>query len=102
MGIASSPALSLNRQTLVGVLSPSVASIRRNGSGTFQVRYRDPAGRQRARNFARKTDATRFAHAVETDKVRGDWLDPRLGRVTFGEWAEEWLDHVGHLKAKTR
>ncbi|MDQ3680226.1 MAG: site-specific integrase [Actinomycetota bacterium] len=79
-----------------------MGSIRRNRSGTFQVRYRDPAGRQRARNFARKTDATRFAHAVETDKVRGDWLDPRLGRVTFGEWAEEWLDHVGHLKPKTR
>lgn len=79
-----------------------MASIRRNGSGAFQVRYRDPAGRQRARNFARKTDATRFAHAVETDKVRGDWLDPRLGRVTFGEWADEWLDHVGHLKPKTR
>ena len=55
-----------------------------------------------ARNFLRKTDATRFAHAVETDKVRGDWLDPRLGRVTFGEWAEEWLDHLDHLKPKTR
>lgn len=62
----------------------------------------DPAGRQRARNFVRKTDATRFAHAVETDKLRGDWLDPRLGRVTFGEWADEWLDHLGHLKPKTR
>jgi integrase len=79
-----------------------MASIRSSSSGTFQVRYRDPHGRQRARNFDRKTDATRFAAAVETDKVRGDWMDPRLGKVTFGEWADEWLGQLGHLKPKTR
>lgn len=79
-----------------------MASIRSSRSGTFQVRYRDPNGRQRARNFDRKVDATRFAAAVETDKVRGDWMDPRLGKVTFGEWAEEWLGQLGHLKPKTR
>ena len=78
-----------------------MASIRTTKSGTHQVRYRDPNGRQRARNFSRKTDAVRFAAAVETDKVRGDWLDPRLGRVTFREWAEEWLDQLAHLKPKT-
>ena len=79
-----------------------MASIRTTTSGAFQVRYRDPNGRQRARNFTRKTDATRFAAAVETDKVRGDWLDPRLGKVTFGEWADEWLGQLSHLKPKTR
>jgi integrase len=79
-----------------------VASIRTVKSGTHRVRYRDPNGRQRARNFARKTDATRFAAAVETDKVRGDWLDPRLGKVTFADWAHEWLGQLGHLKPKTR
>jgi integrase len=79
-----------------------MASIRKTNFGTWQVRYRDPNGRGRARNFARKTDATRFAHAVETDKVRGDWLDPRLAKVTFGEWAEEWLAQAANLKPKTR
>jgi len=34
--------------------------------------------------------------------LRGDWLDPHLGRVTFAEWADEWLGQVGHLKPKTR
>jgi integrase len=79
-----------------------MASIRKTSSGTWQVRYRDPNGRGRARNCARKTDATRFAHAVETDKVRGDWLDPRLGKVTFAEWADEWLVQAANLKPKTR
>ena len=79
-----------------------MASIRTTTSKGFQVRYRDPNGRQRARNFTRKTDATCFAAAVETDKVRGDWMDPRLGKVTFGEWADEWLGQLSHLKPKTR
>jgi len=79
-----------------------MASIRSSTSGTHQVRYRDPNGRQRARNFTRKTDATRFAAAVETDKSRGDWLDPRLGKVTFADWADEWLGQLSHLKPKTR
>ena len=79
-----------------------MASIRKTDSSTWQVRYRDPNGRQHARNFDRKTDASRFAHSVETDKSRGDWLDPRLAKVTFEEWAEEWLTQLGHLKPKTR
>jgi hypothetical protein len=79
-----------------------MASIRSSASGTHQVRYRDPNGRQRVRNFPRKTDATRFAASVETDKIRGDWLDPRLGKVTFADWADEWLGQLGHLKPKTR
>jgi len=79
-----------------------MASIRQTKSSTWQVRYRDLNGREHARNFTRKTDASRFAHAAETDKARGDWLDPRLAKVTFEEWAEEWLTQLGHLKTKTR
>ena len=47
-----------------------MAWIRATKSGSWQVRYYDPTGRERARNFARKTDATRFARIVETDKLR--------------------------------
>jgi len=53
----------------------------------WRVRYRDPAGRERSRSFVRRTDADRFLHSVETDMVRGDWTDPRLGRLTFGDWS---------------
>ena len=53
----------------------------------WRVRYRDPAGRERSKSFVRKTDAERFLHSVETDIVRGEWTDPRLGRITFGEWS---------------
>jgi len=67
-----------------------VASIRTTPQGTFQVSYRDPAQRQRTRTFRRKTDATRFKSTVEADKLRGEWLDPRLARLTAREWAERW------------
>lgn len=57
----------------------------------FLVRYRDPSGRQRSRTFSRKSDADRYARAVETDKERGAWHDVTLGRRSFEEWAEQWL-----------
>jgi integrase len=27
----------------------------------------------------------------EVDKARGEWVDPRRGDITFGEWAKAWL-----------
>jgi hypothetical protein len=67
-----------------------MASVRTTPEGTFQVMYRDPAGRQRSRTFKRKTDANRFSSTVEADMLRGDWLDPRLSRLTVSEWADRW------------
>jgi hypothetical protein len=36
----------------------------------------------------RKADAQKFANLVEADITRGEWLDPLLGKETFGDWAE--------------
>ncbi|MFL6100811.1 MAG: tyrosine-type recombinase/integrase [Actinomycetales bacterium] len=33
---------------------------------------------------------------------RGEWLDPRRGRITVGAWAQQWLDSQVHLKPSTR
>ena len=51
----------------------------RNGKTTYRARYRDPAGGQRSRVFARKADAQRFLNETETAKARGTWTDPALG-----------------------
>ncbi len=67
-----------------------MASVRTTPEGTFQVLYRDPAGRQRSKTFKRKTDANRFMSTVEADMLRGDWLDPRLARMTVAEWSDRW------------
>lgn len=78
-----------------------MASIREH-HGQYQVQYRDPSGRQRARSFPRKSDAKSFAAAVETDKRRSEWLDPRLGKIRFGSYATQWLATKGDLRPRPR
>jgi hypothetical protein len=74
----------------------------RNGKTTYRVRYRDPAGGQRSKVFARKADAQRFLNESETAKARGTWTDPALGRVLFRDWLGEWWATTTNLRASTR
>lgn len=57
----------------------------------YDVNYREPDGRKRRKTFTKKVDAEAFAKAVETDKIRGAYIDPDAGRITFKKYAEEWL-----------
>lgn len=71
----------------------------RYGTGKrWLVRYRDPAGSQRKRSFTRKKDAEAFAATITTDLRTGSYLDPAAGRITVGEWADQWVLAQGHLK----
>jgi len=79
-----------------------MAHIRKSEAGTWQARYRAPDGQERARNFRRKVDAEAFLATVETDKLRGEWTDPRLARITFGEWTTKVQDGRVNLAASTR
>jgi integrase len=74
----------------------------RNGKTTYRVRYRDPAGGQRSKVFARKSDAQRFLNETETAKARGTWTDPALGRVLFRDWLGEWWATTTNLRPLTR
>lgn len=60
-------------------------------NGKWRARYRDPSGEQRSKQFVRKIDAQRFLTTVEADKLRGSYIDPSAGRVTFEEFAAAWL-----------
>ena len=71
-------------------------------SGRWQVRYRDPDGFQRARNFERKLDAETFKDTVSRDVRQGEYIDPRLGRTAFREFAELWVATRAHLAQSTR
>lgn len=67
-----------------------MAHIRRHpeAKDRWQVRYVDPYSRERAKNFPRKSDAEKFLVTVETDKLRGEWVDPRLSKISFREWTD--------------
>ena len=64
--------------------------------GTCRARYRDPAGREHARHFARKADAQRWLDEVAAAVVTGQYVDPRSGRITFQQYAEQWRDGQVH------
>jgi integrase len=75
---------------------------KRSANTGYRARYRDPLGRQRSRSFARKADAQRFLLEMESDKARGNWIDPRGADVALAEWAEEFLRLGRRLAATTQ
>jgi integrase len=66
----------------------------RHGTGLrYRVRYTGPDGRERSESFPdrHKRAAEAFLVSVESDKLRGTYVDPARGRMTFGEFTEQWL-----------
>ena len=76
---------------------------RRNGREVkvYDVRFRDPDGRQRKKTFSRKGDADRFAATVEADKLRGQYVDHR-DRTTVAEYARAWAAVRPHRPSSAR
>jgi integrase len=67
-----------------------MASIKKRDNGKWRARYRDAAGKEHARHFDRKTDAQRWLDQVTAAVVRGDYVDPKAGRVTLASYAGAW------------
>jgi integrase len=67
-----------------------VASIARRPDGTYRPRFRDESGKEHARHFKRKIDAQRWLDEQTAAMVTGAYVDPRSGRMTFAEYAEQW------------
>jgi integrase len=76
---------------------------RRNGreAKVYDVRFRDPDGRQRSKTFRRKGDADRFAATVEADKLRGQFVD-HSDRTTVAEYARNWAAARPHRPSTAR
>jgi integrase len=76
-----------------------VASIAKRPDGQWRARYRDAAGKEHSRHFARKTDAQRWLNEVTASVVTGMYVDPRAGNVTFAAYAEHWRSIQQHRPA---
>jgi len=63
----------------------------------WQVRWRDEHGNQCKRNFPRRkgtnpqTCAEAFDAQRTADQSRGEWIDPRIGRTPFRDYAPIWM-----------
>lgn len=79
--------------------SPAVLmpKVERLPSGSYRIRFSDPWGRRAV--ITRKTAAdTRAAYKKALgDMARGEYVDPRLGRMTVEQWAGEWLTGARNL-----
>ncbi len=75
---------------------------KRSDKGTYEASYRDPQGRVRSKSFKTKTEARGFLAAAENAKQRGDWTDPRGGKIRFEDYAADYLESVAHLRPGTR
>lgn len=64
-----------------------------DGKGSrWRARYVDDQGREHAKGFARKVDATRWVNEFTAAVVTGQYVDPKAGQTTFREFAERWRD----------
>jgi integrase len=68
----------------------SITKVGTGDSARYRARWRTPDGQSRSRTFALKGDAQRHLTSVEGSKLVGAYIDPRAGRVTFGEFAKAW------------
>jgi integrase len=61
-----------------------------NGKRWLSV-WHDEAGNEVSRAFAAKDAADKHWQAMETDRERGDYLDPRAGKESLGAIGKRWL-----------
>ncbi len=71
-------------------------NVAKRPDGRWRARYRDAAGREHARHFARKVDAQRWLDETTASVVTGTYVSPGAGRVTFREYAEGWRSRQVH------
>lgn len=65
---------------------------KRDGRMVYEVRLRDPGGREYSRTFTTRRAAELFQAKERTDRSQGAWIDPRKAETTFGEVAKAWLE----------
>jgi integrase len=76
-----------------------MASVRKRTDGQWRARYRDTAGKEHAQHFARKVDAQRWIDEITTALLTGQYVDPKAGRVTVKEYAEQrWVPSLVHVR----
>jgi len=84
---------SCNCKLCTAKFRPDQDATRRDCTGPWQARYRDPAGKQRAKTFNGK-DAKKRAEAFldkTRDQVRsGSFVDLDRGQVQLTEWYVKW------------
>ncbi len=78
-------------------------AVRQLPSGRWQASYLAADGLRRTApsTFRTKADAHAWLTVRQSELLRGDWLDPDLGRLTLDDYATKWIaEH--RISARTR
>ena len=70
-------------------------------SAPWRARYYGLDGRERSKSFGRKVDAERWLTAQLAKLDRGEWVDPRLGAITWGDYSAHLQASRVHVAART-
>jgi integrase len=93
----SSPTSRLGGQRLV-IEKPKRAS----GAITYRTRYYAPDRQLRSRSFSTRRDAVAFEAQMKAEQSRGEWIDPRRGKISLDAVWELFAAGQGHLELTTR
>lgn len=74
----------------------------RYGKGKrWQARWTDPLGHEPTKTFASQDAAKAHVSAMEASVNSGTYVDPKQGKVTFREYAEQWRANQLHHRRAT-
>lgn len=77
-------------------------NIAKRPNGKYRARYRDLAGKEHAKHFARKVDAERWLDEVTAALVTGNYVDPKSQKMTVDQWCDLWLESYAHRDSTER
>jgi integrase len=75
---------------------------RKTEKGSYVARYRDPGGREHSKSFRTRAEAKAFLNSVENAKQRGEWADPAGAKLKFGDYADQYLAGITHVRPGTK
>lgn len=78
-----------------------MASIKKRPDGRWRARYRDEAGKEHAKHFARKVDAQQWLDAQTSALITGTHVAPKTARMTVREWCETWMHGYATRRASS-
>ncbi len=56
----------------------------------WRARYVDESGKEHAKGFRTKTDATSWLNSIVAAQETGSYVDPKLGKVTLASYYRDW------------
>jgi len=84
---------SITKRTSTRVVVDEITGRRRMTTvDRYRARYRDEAGKEHARHFVKRAQAQRWLDEVTASVVRGDYVDPAAGKITFRQWFQRWSE----------